>query len=149
MVSPEAEPQPARPHLHGLLRLTQLVEDRKHLNGDPALPGVHVATGPASLLVGRALLRQERAQIKAARAARMLLQHLETQAGDDPGSVDARVMLISAAQETAAAEAAEARRFLEGALATGLGGTQGDAGTGLNTDMAAGQPASGHGNRDR
>ena len=73
------------------------------------------ADSERSAFVREALLRQERAQAKAARAMRLLLQHLETQsgAGSPSSSPPGRTALIAAAQESAAAEFAGARALLE------------------------------------
>ncbi len=67
--------------------------------------------------VERALARQDRAQAAAARASRLLLQHLDDQAASGSPGTRARAWLAAAAQETAAMEAAQAREMLESTLA--------------------------------
>jgi capsular polysaccharide transport system ATP-binding protein len=88
----------------------------------PAAPALQRAPGVSfarSLAIQRALLRQERAQTTAARAARLLLEHLEAQARTGNATAPARAWLIAAAQETAALEAAQAREMLENTLSSG------------------------------
>ncbi len=101
-------------------------------------PAPHVALEPASidnssiwhaeasgeitgadrkLLLVRLLMRQERAQQKASRAARLLLQHLDAPVDESAQSRSGRAMLVKAAQDIAAIEAAAARGLLEQALA--------------------------------
>jgi capsular polysaccharide transport system ATP-binding protein len=88
----------------------------------PAAPALQRAPGVSfarSLAIQRALLRQERAQTTAARAARLLLEHLEAQARTGNATAPTRAWLIAAAQETAALEAAQAREMLENTLSSG------------------------------
>lgn len=68
-----------------------------------------------AILFRQAVQRQERAQIKAARAARLLLQHLDAvSSGENAGPERRRAALVAAAQDGAAEEAAQARAFLDG-----------------------------------
>jgi capsular polysaccharide transport system ATP-binding protein len=85
----------------------------------PALQRVPGVSFARSLAIQRALLRQERAQTTAARAARLLLEHLEAQARTGNATAPTRAWLIAAAQETAALEAAQAREMLENTLSSG------------------------------
>jgi hypothetical protein len=89
-------------------------------------PSVHNAPVPPSEIRGfadirkdlalrRAVARQERAQIKTARAMRMLLQLLDG-SSNPVSSAAAHAMLVSAAQESAATEAEEARKLFDAAL---------------------------------
>lgn len=73
--------------------------------------------GDPTALLRLALLRQDRAQAKAARAMRLLLQHLDGAAPAE-GSVaqQGRLSLIAAAQDSAAAEAAQVRSLLDAGL---------------------------------
>ncbi len=122
-VSPPVGPTTAPPV--GTAPLAQRVRPRPAL--DPVAPAREPQAGTAplppvtspalrpagsrSLLIQRATLRQDRAQMTAARAARLLLQFLDDQAGSGPAASQARAWLVASAQETAAMDAAQAREM--------------------------------------
>ena len=85
----------------------------------PPAPRPHVppaGDGQNRFALQRALFRQDRAQVKAARASRLLQQHLEERLGAPSAADSIRAALVTAAQEAAAQEAALARQIVESFL---------------------------------
>ena len=94
----------------------------RRTDGDSPPTELTPAETEDNLALQRAPLHQQRAQVKSARAIRLLLQHLEGQtASDGSPPAKARAALIAAAQENAASEAAQARAGLENCGTAGHG----------------------------
>ena len=72
---------------------------------------------PGGGALQRAVFRQERAGTKAARAFRLLQQHIDGRSAGTTATDNIRAALVSAAQEIAAQEASHARLVLDGILA--------------------------------
>ena len=73
---------------------------------------------PGGGALQRAVFRQERAGTKAARAFRLLQQHLDERSAGTTATDTIRAALVTAAQEIAAQEASHARRILDGEIAS-------------------------------
>ena len=89
--------------------------------------------------------------MKSARATSMLINHLAAATDGEGMLSEARAMLVAAAQETAASEAAEARRLLDEALipTSAEGKVRPRADLNPQLPAAIGQAANSSANKDR